>query len=524
MASATGLLLAPSLPVLRSTAHASLNYFGLHPFIDNHPDAVFIMRTNVDVKTNGIAKKQAGYSFGKSVFVPLTDSEGGFPLSEKIAIKPNLTERPTSQKGYTIEKSMGIVTDAYFVEGVIESMKELGLAGEQFFIREVNAPDDFADGGYWDMADRTGADLRDMSAAVGDISESDLVWKDVPQGVWFNKIPYLWPVNAPDTFLLNISKFKAHGMGLTLCAKNIQGSIAHNYQAHCTSYRSNMNINSKHMQANAKTVIMDNYLRHCANQIPRWDRPTDSGGLWMETWASRCLDNNSVTKPNLHIVEGIYGRDGNFLDGPGPGGFATDYMTNILLFGKNPFYVDIVGHWLGGHEPGNFGLFHMAIERGLSSKLDPMSIPFFEWKTDGSITQATLSNYERTPLKTYYLQRDYNGQSEPKWHMVNEAYQYPSQVNDHDKNQQPRAFILNQNFPNPFNPTTSIEYFLPHSGNVRLDILNARGEIVDRLADGYCAQGSHCAQWRSQAKPSGAYFYRLSFEGYQETKKMMLVR
>ena len=61
---------------------------------------------------------------------------------------------------YTIEKSMGIVTDACFVEGIIESMKELSISAEQFYIREVNCPDDLADGGYLDMAERTGIDLK----------------------------------------------------------------------------------------------------------------------------------------------------------------------------------------------------------------------------------------------------------------------------------------------------------------------------------------------------------------------------
>ena len=43
---------------------------------------------------------------------------------------------------------MGIVTDAFFVEGVIESLKELSIPPGQFYIREVNCPDDLADGGY----------------------------------------------------------------------------------------------------------------------------------------------------------------------------------------------------------------------------------------------------------------------------------------------------------------------------------------------------------------------------------------
>ena len=71
----------------------------------------------------------------------------------------------------------------------------------------------------------------------------------------------------------------------------------------------------------------------------------------METWATRCIDNNSVLKPGLNVIEGIYGRDGNgFYQGP-HNGAAQDFLTNIIIFGKNTFYVDIIGKWLGGHEP-----------------------------------------------------------------------------------------------------------------------------------------------------------------------------
>jgi len=483
------------------------------------------MKTAVDSKMNSEAKKQAGLDFGASVFVPLDGGAGGFPVTHKVVIKPNLTERHNS--GYTIERAMGIITDAFFVEGIIESMKPLGLSGSQFYLREVNGYDQFEDAGYIDMAGRTGADIRDLSAKVTRLSANDVVWKDVPEGLWFSRIPYLWPVNAPDTFLLNIAKFKAHSMGLTLCAKNIQGTIAHNYQAHCTAYTASMDMDKAHMAVNAKANIRANYERHLADGVPRWDRPgvDFNCGHGMETWASRCLDNNRVTRPQLHIVEGIYGRDGNFISGPGPGGYANDFMTNIILFGRNPFHVDIIGHWLAGHEPGNFGLFHMAREAGMSEVLDPMRIPVFEWKADGSAVSASLNSFERTNLLTYYLQRDYNGQTEPYWHMCDEAFDYGSvSVDSRKGNGRPGVYFLHQNYPNPFNPSTSIGFTLPAPGRARIEILNARGEIVDVLLDRHLDGGSHMAVWRSGRFPSGRYFYRFLSGPYSETRPMMVLK
>jgi uncharacterized protein (DUF362 family) len=496
--------------------------FGVHPFVAAHPEAVFIMRTSVDAKTNSGAMKSAGLAFGRSVFVAQDVANGGVPLTHKIAVKPNLTCRGKWNANYTIERSMGVQTDAYFVEGIIESMKELGLSGSQFYLREVNCPEDFVDGGYIAMATRTGADIRDLSAQVGILPEEHIQWKDVPSGVWFNRIPYLWPVNATDSWLLNIAKLKTHGMGMTLCAKNIQGTIAANYQQHCTVYSSNMNIDNAHVRAGAKSVILSNYEGHKA-KIPRWLRPESNGGLWMETWATRCLDNNSVTPAGLHIIEGIYGRDGNFMDGPSPEGIATDHMSNVVIFGKNQFTVDAIGHWLGGHEPGNFGLFHLARERGMVSTFDPHAIPVYDWTAGGPVL-TPLDTFTRTPLLTYYLQKDYSGGTEPYWHLVNEEYDYSVTEVAGGPAAVPEALVLCQNYPNPFNASTIFQFTIPRSGRVRLDVHNALGESVGVAAEGMYMAGTHMATWTRNDLPTGFYVYRLWYEGQTTSRKLLVIR
>jgi hypothetical protein len=495
--------------------------FGLNPFILQNPDAVFIMQTNVDVKTNSVSIKETGLSFGRSVFGLTDNADEGVPLSHKVVIKPNLTCRARSSSAYTIERSMGIVTDAFFVEGIIESLKELGIASGQFYIREVNCPDDLEDGGYLDMAERTGIDLKGIDTPVQNLSSDKVQWINVPDGVFFRRIPYLWPVNAPDTFLLNISKFKAHGMGLTLCAKNLQGTVAMNYQAHCTSYGENMTgVNPADLNPNANSDILASYNRH-KDSVPRWDKPGSTGGIWQETWATRCLDNNSVTLAGLHIIEGIYGRDGNFMVGPGQDGLATDYMTNYIIFGRNQFHVDNIGFYLGGHEPGNFGLLHMAKERKMASTINPHEIPVFKWDPASGASPANLSTFQRFPLKTYYLQRNYNYQNEPYWHLVNEYYDYgPTSVNDifPVKN----AFVLYQNFPNPASGITGISFDVPAGGKVRVDIINLSGNIVETLTDSYKSDGNHLIWWNSTKVTSGLYQCRAQYCNIVKSMKIIV--
>jgi len=218
----TGMMINPFKAMASDTAS---ELFGVHPFVQDNPDAVFIMRTNVDVKTNGAAIKAAGRAFADSVLGLTDDTEKGVPLTHKFVFKPNLTCRSRSHSKYTVERSMGIVTDSYFMEGIIDSMKELTIPGSQMYMREVNCPSDLEDGGYIAMAGRTGINLAGIDTPYYKLLPEQIQWMDIPEGVYFNQIPYLWPVNSPDSWLMNVAKLKAHGMGLTLCAKNLQGTM-----------------------------------------------------------------------------------------------------------------------------------------------------------------------------------------------------------------------------------------------------------------------------------------------------------
>ncbi|MBN1559012.1 T9SS type A sorting domain-containing protein, partial [candidate division KSB1 bacterium] len=205
-------------------------------------------------------------------------------------------------------------------------------------------------------------------------------------------------------------------------------------------------------------------------------------------------------------------------------GKPKDFMSNIIIFGKNPFHVDAIGLWLGGHEPGNFGLLHMALERGMSTLLNPHDIPVYEWSSDSSATLTPLDSFARTPLLTYYLQRDYDGQNEDYWHLVNEPFDYSSVHVQQPALDLPKTFDLGQNYPNPFNSRTVIDFTLPRPGHVQVSVHNASGQTVAILHNGYAGQGHHMLSWRAHDVPSGAYFYRCQFEGYAKTGRMLLIR
>jgi hypothetical protein len=121
------------------------------------------------------------------------------------------------------------------------------------------------------------------------------------------------------------------------------------------------------------------------------------------------------------------------------------------------------------------------------------------------------------------LRRDYNGQTEDYWHLVNEPYNYPTSVMDNLPDR-PNSFVLYQNFPNPFNPSTAIQFSIPQNGNVRIEVCDIAGSVVMRLTDRYYLKGTHLVSWNNHENVSGIYFYRMFFNGYAQTRKMLLLK
>ena len=88
----------------------------------------------------------------------------------------------------------------------------------------------------------------------------------------------------------------------------------------------------------------------------------------------------------------------------------------------------------------------------------------------------------------------------------------------------PKCYSLKQNFPNPFNPTTSICFYLPKRSFVNITVYNILGEEVKKLVNGYFNAGSYSLDWDGSDFPSGVYFYRLETDGFSVSKKMILLK
>ncbi len=80
------------------------------------------------------------------------------------------------------------------------------------------------------------------------------------------------------------------------------------------------------------------------------------------------------------------------------------------------------------------------------------------------------------------------------------------------------------NFPNPFNPETTIKYSVPTLGHTTLKVYNMKGQLVDTLVDGTVSQLSNEIVWKAENNASGVYFYKLENGGKTVINKMILMK
>ncbi|MBK8552119.1 MAG: SBBP repeat-containing protein [Ignavibacteria bacterium] len=86
------------------------------------------------------------------------------------------------------------------------------------------------------------------------------------------------------------------------------------------------------------------------------------------------------------------------------------------------------------------------------------------------------------------------------------------------------AFRLNDNFPNPFNPSTKLSFDIPVSSKVRLAVYDITGREVALLENKVLQAGNYKYEWNASQFSSGTYFYKIQADGFVQTKRMILIK
>ena len=94
---------------------------------------------------------------------------------------------------------------------------------------------------------------------------------------------------------------------------------------------------------------------------------------------------------------------------------------------------------------------------------------------------------------------------------------------------QPRGYVLHDNYPNPFNPETTISFLVPEPASVKIDIYNVMGQQIATLLNSTVETGYHEVNWNGTNRSGkrvadGVYFYRMEADGYVQSRKMLLLK
>ena len=79
-------------------------------------------------------------------------------------------------------------------------------------------------------------------------------------------------------------------------------------------------------------------------------------------------------------------------------------------------------------------------------------------------------------------------------------------------------------YPNPFNPMTNIEYYIPESNSVKVSVFDVMGRQIDILQDGFKNSGYHSIIWDATNQASGVYYIQVTSNGQVQSQKVMLLK
>ena len=106
----------------------------------------------------------------------------------------------------------------------------------------------------------------------------------------------------------------------------------------------------------------------------------------------------------------------------------------------------------------------------------------------------------------------------------------PTALDDQKQvNNMPVDYKLENAYPNPFNPTTTIRYSIPVSNNVKIEVYNIMGQKVRTLVNQYKTAGTYSVTWDAKDEAgvkvaTGMYFYRMQASHFQTVKKIILMK
>lgn len=171
------------------------------------------------------------------------------------------------------------------------------------------------------------------------------------------------------------------------------------------------------------------------------------------------------------------------------------------------------------------------------SSADDRQLRLYFGQDGGSFTEVNITDFTiNTTMETYDVSFTVNetfdamkfgfemGLSNEDVFIDNVSLELSVATSLEELDNRPNQFSLDQNFPNPFNPTTNISFTIPQSSDVKLEVFNALGQKVATLVNGSRNAGSHTVTFDASRFASGVYLYRLTSGTNVQINKMLLLK
>jgi uncharacterized protein (DUF362 family) len=387
-----------------------------------------------------------------------------FSSGKKVVIKINLTggaANSTNAKlnGVPVEEAMW--THPTVIRAVIEEIIGTGVSPNDIIIVEsLAASDSFDDSVFQDYM----SIKNDLGCQLVNITEGTFV--DVSTGsnyFNFSALNMNQVVRDTDVYV-SIGKLKQHAeAGITCSIKNQIGSVPQSYY----------------------TTQAIQYRRQAIHS------PTNESSA---TFLPRSVCDLFAARPvHLAIIDGIKNATGG--EGVWNPNFAP-YESHVLFAGKEPVATDSVGAYL----------------MGLDCEAQKLQLP-----AENSYGDTECDNY----LDLLHSKGIGTNKLSEIEVVGDGANLVATDVQPNLKRQIPANFKLCANYPNPFNPSTMIVFYLPKSERVTLKVYDIVGREVETLIQGEVPSGEHRLQWSAQGLASGVYLCRLEADRFSETIKMI---
>lgn len=257
---------------------------------------------------------------------------------------------------------------------------------------------------------------------------------------------------------------------------------------------------------------------------------------WQNTWSSEPIDYNTLSgwvnfdKEGENWIKRMYTMDTLSFKIMAKGNSTPEYsyifsapekLAGLQIYstgqdlngnGKMDFY--ILSYYGTSVYRQAFKIFDITSGEVIFEKNDPVyyySYPtIIDFNNDGKL-ECLISRVDYPSFATYRLEV------------------YNTGITDVFSEAKPIKFNLLQNFPNPFNPSTTINYSVDESSFVRLKIYDIQGELVKVLVNEFRNSGDHQAHWdgsnqNNMRLPSGVYFYQIEVGQNRQVKKMVLLK